>query len=130
MTEPKKILLIGGTSDAVQLNSLLFGIENIDLITSLAGRTQKPAPLKGEVMPHGFDDGGGLEEILKNRNIDCVIDASHPFAANIKQKAAAICEALAIPYLRYERPKWEPQTGDLWIPVQNLQKAAMSLGEF
>lgn len=130
MAELKKILLIGGTSDAVQLNSMLFALDNVVLLTSLAGRTKKPVSLKGEVLSHGFADGGGLEEILKARGISCVIDASHPFAAKIKQKAAQICEKLNVQYLRYDRPKWEPRADDRWILVPDLQSAADCLADF
>lgn len=130
MAELKKILLIGGTSDAVQLNSQLFALDNVVLLTSLAGRTKNPVPLKGEVLFHGFGDGGGLEEILKTQGISCVIDASHPFAAKIKQKAAQICEQLNVQYLRYDRPKWEQRADDIWISAPDLQSAAYCLADF
>lgn len=119
----KNILLIGGTGEAVQINKVLSDQDGIFLITSLAGRTQKPTALLGEVLPHGFSEHGGLEFFLKNRQIDLVIDASHPFAEEMSRKAFDLCYNNQIPLIRYDRLRWE-DPDDNWINVDNLQQAA------
>ncbi len=49
MAEPRRILLLGGTREAVELSQALAEIPGLHVITSLAGRTRNPAPLTGEV---------------------------------------------------------------------------------
>ncbi|MEP3247395.1 MAG: cobalt-precorrin-6A reductase [Sneathiella sp.] len=123
-------LLIGGTGDAVQINEALSDRSDLHLITSLAGRTVVPAALKGEVLPDGFTDHGGLEEFLKQRKISAVIDATHPFAEIISQKALCICQKRGITYLRYERPPWEKTKRDNWIIVPDMAEAVSRVGLF
>ncbi|MGQ9870613.1 precorrin-6A reductase [Leptodesmis sp.] len=51
-----------------------------------------------------------LPQFLQQYNIVAVLDASHPFAVEISQLAIATCKHQQIPYLRYERPQWNPES--------------------
>lgn len=56
-----------------------------------------------------------------------MIDATHPFAAQMSRNAIAACAAAGIPLLSMERPGWSPQAGDRWIQVSDMAAAAQAL---
>ena len=123
MSDMKKILLIGGTKEAVTLNRELFARPDIDLVTSLAGRTAQPATLKGHVVTGGFGGTAGLADFIDRSRVDLIIDASHPYAEQITRTAITVCRAKGIPCLRYLRPAWEKQQEDHWIAAGNMEDA-------
>ncbi len=130
MAEVPRVLMLGGTEEAVRLNHLLDERSDISVVTSLAGRTRDPTELKGEVMTGGFGGLEGLKNFLIDQSIVQVIDATHPFAAQITDTAFLVCKNLGIDYLRLERPPWKEVPGDLWIKVRDVKEAACSLDKF
>ena len=98
--ERRTLLILGGTADAAALAraaSEQFGA-GLAIITSLAGRTTNPAPIAGALRSGGFGGALGLEAYLRAAKIDLLIDATHPFAAQISRHArlaaaAAACRA-------------------------------------
>ncbi len=129
-TDELKILLLGGTGEAAVINEFMSQQEGVHLITSLAGRTVQATRLKGEVLPKGFADVGGLSKFLTDRQIDLVVDMTHPFARVVSPKTQKACAAEDIPYIRYERPAWTREQGDTWIEVETLFKAAAACADF
>ena len=79
----KRVLILGGTGDAIALAAQAAQIPDLEAITSLAGRTQQPAMPIGLVRVGGFGGAAGLADYLRDRQIDAIIDATHPFAAQI-----------------------------------------------
>ncbi|MCF8466358.1 MAG: cobalt-precorrin-6A reductase [Sneathiella sp.] len=130
MTDRKKILLVGGTQEGVKLNQLLSARPDIDLVTSLAGRTQNPVPLIGEKMVGGFGGVVGLKKFIRDRHIELVIDASHPFAGRMTQNAFTACKDTGIRYLRYQRPAWKEEARDRWVSAPSIEAAAGQLAGF
>src|SRR5260370_7393021 len=57
-----------------------------------------------------------------------VVDATHPFAAQISAHAVTACAVAAVPLLALERPPWHRAPGDRWIEVDDLKGAAEALG--
>ena len=55
-----------------------------------------------------------LEQFLAQGEVDLVLDATHPFAVRITQIAAAVCSRMHLPYIRYQRPDWEPPAGTVY----------------
>lgn len=64
---------------------------------------------------------------LREQQISHVIDATHPFAAQMSGNAIAACKALGIPLLSMERPAWQTQAGDQWTHVPDMAAAAEAL---
>jgi precorrin-6A/cobalt-precorrin-6A reductase len=62
------------------------------------------------VEARGFTEEG-LSEFLVRGGADIVLDATHPFAVRITRLAHAVCRRLGVPFVRYERPDWEPPPG-------------------
>ncbi|MEN3300719.1 precorrin-6A/cobalt-precorrin-6A reductase, partial [Pseudonocardia sp.] len=78
MTGPR-VLVLGGTSDARGLATLLDGRARVT--SSLAGRVREPVLPPGEVRIGGFGGVPGLIEYLRESGTDVIVDATHPFAA-------------------------------------------------
>lgn len=127
---PPRILLLAGTEEAVRLNRLLAESADVSLITSLAGRTRDPAKLTGDVITGGFGGQSGLDAFLRQQSITHVIDATHPFAAQITSSAIKAATSAAIDYLRLERRPWTATAEDNWIGAASVAKAAGKLEGF
>lgn len=125
----RRLLILGGTTEAVALARALAGRDDWDVTTSLAGRTRAPAALPGAVRVGGFGGVEGLAAYLTEQEIDRVIDATHPFAAVMSANAVAACARLCLPLLRIDRPPWSPAPGDRWIEVANAVEAAAWLAQ-
>ncbi len=124
----KRLLILGGTGDAAQLAARASQIANLDVVSSLAGRTKHPStPKTGTVRIGGFGGASGLAEYLTDRAIDLLIDATHPFAAQISTNAATAAAECRLPHLMLVRPAWQPVEGDRWIEVESHEAAVMVL---
>jgi precorrin-6A/cobalt-precorrin-6A reductase len=122
----KRLLILGGTGDAVALAKQAAQIPHLEVITSLAGRTQT-ASAPGNTRIGGFGGAAGLADYLRDRQIHLLVDATHPFAAQITWNASIASAAIGIPFLMLIRPAWEKRAGDRWIEVQNNAIAASVL---
>ncbi len=123
----KRLLILGGTGDAVKLAALMATLPNLATITSLAGRTTTPSNIVGEVRIGGFGGATGLIDYLQAMQIDLTIDATHPFAAQISTHAAQAAAAVGIAHLLLVRPAWSPVTGDRWIEVDSIERAVTAI---
>ena len=124
-----RVLILGGTAEAGALAAAAvarFGAR-ARVISSLAGRTTDRAPLAGEVRVGGFGGVGGLAAYLSEHGIDAVIDATHPFAANISANARRASERAGVARLVLARPEWRREPGDRWIEVDDSAHAASLL---
>ena len=127
--DPIPLLIFGGTAEAAALAAAAlarFGAQ-VRVITSLAGRTRRPAQVAGELRIGGFGGADGLAAYLAAAHIAAVIDATHPFAAQISAQAQAACAAAGIPRLLLHRPPWQRHPLDRWIEVADMAGAAAAL---
>jgi precorrin-6A/cobalt-precorrin-6A reductase len=123
-----RVLILGGTADANRLAEALANDPGIDAVLSYAGRTENPAPPPIAWRVGGFGGIEGLKHYLITERIARVVDATHPFAAQMSAHAVAACAAAAVPLLALERPPWQRAPGDRWIEVDDLAAAAEALG--
>ena len=124
---PRHLLILGGTGEAAMLaQSALarFG-ERLTVTTTLAGRTRHPGPLPGNVRIGGFGGSAGLGAYLVEREVDRLIDATHPFAAEISRAGRVAAERAGIPRLLLLRPPWRRHPLDRWIEVDSIEAAAL-----
>ncbi|MEU4428670.1 cobalt-precorrin-6A reductase [Actinoplanes sp. NPDC024001] len=124
----KRILLLGGTTEARRLAGLLVA-DGHRVTTSLAGRTSEPLRPAGDVRIGGFGGVDGLVAHLRDERIDVLIDATHPFAATITRNAVAASGASGVPLLILRRPGWTARPGDEWHRVASLAEAAARVAE-
>lgn len=110
-----RVLLLGGTGDALRIARAL-GPEHV---YSLAGLGRVPADLPCAVRVGGFGGAQGLAHYLADEGITLVLDATHPYAAQISANAALACEQTQVPYWALRRAPWQPQPGDDWCKVRD-----------
>ena len=120
----RRVLILGGTGEAVALARRLESRAEFDVVTSLAGRTRRPAPIPGRVRTGGFGGVEGLSAWLEAEEVAAVVDATHPYAATISRHARLACDGLGIPRLQLRRPAWSPVEGDAWTGVGSMEAAA------
>jgi precorrin-6A/cobalt-precorrin-6A reductase len=126
----QRILILGGTAEATVLARRAcdrFG-DMLDVITSLAGRTQRPRPVAGEIRVGGFGGPPGLAAYIAEQGIDRLIDATHPFATRISSEARIACDRANVPRLLLLRPPWRRHPRDQWIEVADMTAAAAIVG--
>lgn len=121
-----RILLLGGTSEASLLAHALKDA-GFDAVFSYAGRTDDPAPQPLPMRIGGFGGIDGLTTYLQTEHITHVIDATHPFAAQMSWNAHAACAALGLPLLALERAAWRPLKIDHWTQVADNTAALAAL---
>src|ERR1700730_11401055 len=112
----KKVLLLSGTSEGPFLAQALT--EAFFQVRATVTRPEARENLFGklnniQVEVRGFTEES-LADFLKAGHADIVLDATHPFAVRITRIAYAVCARLGAPYIRYERPDWEPPEGTLF----------------
>ena len=117
------ILVLGGTAEARELAS------RVPVLSSLAGRVRDPELPPGQVRIGGFGGVDGLVAWLGEHRPDAVVDATHPFAAQMQRHAVEACRAVGVPLLRLQRPGWTEQPGDRWTRVPSLDAAAEAVGD-
>ena len=123
-----RILVLGGTSEATALSQTLEEDNRFEPILSFAGRTQHPVlPIK-ETRIGGFGGVDGLTRYLNDNQIDLIVDATHPFAAQISRNVATASSVSGISVLALRRPEWQWKTGDLWQEVDSFSNAVTALG--
>jgi precorrin-6A/cobalt-precorrin-6A reductase len=117
-----RVLLLGGTAEARAVASVLVD-DGVDVVSSLAGRVQRPRLPAGAVRVGGFGGVDGLRAGLDG--FDVVLDATHPFAATISGSAATACGEAGVPLLRLVRPGWSSLPGSgRWHWVFSHEEAA------
>lgn len=128
MTRPQQrpTLILGGTTEASRLAKAMAEA-GLPAILSYAGRTQSPIAQPVPVRIGGFGGADGLARYLRAESIGHVVDATHPFAARISANAIAACEITGTPLTAFERPPWQPEPGDRWIRVADIEAAARAL---
>ena len=123
----KRLLILGGTGDAVQLAAQTVKIPELETITALAGRTSQPGAVAGTIRMGGFGGETGLAEYLQTMAIDLLIDATHPFAAQISWHAAHAAARVGIPHSILIRPEWVRSSQDNWIEVESIEQAVTAI---
>ncbi|MBR0782996.1 cobalt-precorrin-6A reductase [Bradyrhizobium iriomotense] len=119
-------LILGGTADA-SLLAAEIARARIDAVYSYGGRTRAPADQPLPTRIGGFGGVSGLADYIRREGITHVIDATHPFAAEMSRNAVAACAETGIPLIALERAPWAKAPGDNWIEVSEVNAAVAAL---
>lgn len=121
-----RILVLGGTTEAAALAQGLAA-DGLDAVYSYAGRTAAPAGQPIPVRVGGFGGAGGLAAFMAEGGFTHLVDATHPFAAQISANAVQAAAQAGVPLIALERPAWQPGPGDDWTRVPGIADAAAAL---
>ncbi|WP_341319080.1 cobalt-precorrin-6A reductase [Paraburkholderia sp. IMGN_8] len=121
-----RILLLGGTGDALKIARRL----GADHVYSLAGLGKVPDDLLCTVRVGGFGGAEGMARYIEQKRIGLVIDATHPYAAQISTNAVKASHAARVPCWALRRPGWHPQPGDDWRMVDQWSELTAVLAVF
>ncbi|AVJ20760.1 MULTISPECIES: cobalt-precorrin-6A reductase [Pseudomonas] len=122
----KRILLLGGVTEALAIARTL-GPQHI---YSLAGVGRVPTDLNCKVRVGGYGGAEGLAQFIRDERISLIIDATHPYAAQISQNAAQAAQLSDVPCWALRRPAWQPQPGDDWREVADWAELVKALKPF
>lgn len=123
---PQKLLILGGTGEATALARAAiarFG-EAVEVTTALTPGTRSPGAIPGLVRIGGFAGVAGLAAYLVDQGFDRMVDASHPFAAEISASARLACDQSGVKRLTLLPPRSGRHPLDRWIEVESMEAAA------
>lgn len=121
-----KILILGGTEEARLLAAQLTRLGH-DVTTSLAGRTSEPLRPAGEIRVGGFGGGDAMGKYVMAEAFDRIVDATHPYAAQIKHNAVRAAEMAGLRLVRLTRPPWSEPHYAFWKHMETAEAAAAEL---
>lgn len=122
-----RILILGGIGEAVKLARTLTPVHAVTY--SVAGKGRLP-DLPCAVRCGGFGGSEGLAAFLREHCIELLIDATHPYAAQISKNAAHAAQLAHVPLWAYRRPAWRPELGDDWRQVADWTEIQSALRAF
>ena len=101
--------------------------QSVGAVFSYAGRTEAPLrqPLPQRI--GGFGGVAGLVRYLREQSITHLIDATHPFAAQMSRNAVQAAAITQTPLLAFERAPWQAVQGDIWQSVPDMAGAVAAL---
>jgi precorrin-6A/cobalt-precorrin-6A reductase len=129
-TKQRRVLILGGTTEASEIARELVARGDLDVVTSFAGLTMSPKAAAGRTRVGSFGGADGLARYLRDEQVDLLIDATHPLAPQMRWNAYHAAEETGVPRIRVERPGWEEQDGDRWTWVKDLDEAATAIGGY
>ncbi|MGL6210556.1 MAG: cobalt-precorrin-6A reductase [Paracoccaceae bacterium] len=124
-----RILLLGGTTEASQL-AIALRTAGHSAVFSYAGRTANPEAQPLPTRIGGFDGVQGLVDYLRQNQITHVVDATHPFAAQMSGNAIAACAETGVVLITLERPPWQACAQDVWTHVPDVLAAVAALPDW
>ena len=120
-----RLLILGGTGEALALaRAVAAAMPDLPMTTSLAGRTREPVLPPGAVRVGGFGGIEGLARYIGETGVTLLVNATHPFAAEMSRHAREVRQATNVPMLRLLRPAWQKRPDDSWIPAADVRAAA------
>jgi precorrin-6A/cobalt-precorrin-6A reductase len=124
-----RVLVLGGTMESRELAGRLAARSNIDVVLSLAGRTREPIGYPVPLRIGGFGGVRGLIDYINERQVDLMIDATHPFAEQMSRHAALAAAETNVPFFALSRPAWKKIDGDRWTDASSVADAVERLGK-
>lgn len=126
-----RYIVMSGTSDATKVIEFLSQDENnyilATTVTDYGGKIAESAGAT-EVITHALKKEDFVE-LIHEKNIDTLIDATHPFAAVATETAIESSEKAGINYIRYERASTILPESELIYKVNSFEEGAIKSKE-
>lgn len=127
-----RYMVMSGTSDSTKVIKFLHEDENnFILATTVTDYGAKIAENAGatEVISKALKEEDFID-VIKEKNIDILIDATHPFASVATETAISSAQKAGIRYIRYERASTILPESDLIIKAPTFEDAAIKAKEY
>lgn len=121
-----RLLILGGTTEASAL-ARAVAEHGLDATLSYAGRVERPRAQPIPVRTGGFGGPDGLAQWLQAHGITHLIDATHPFSAQMSRNAVLAAGIAGIEHIALTRPPWTAEPGDRWTHVPDIPAAVSAL---
>ncbi|MEL7465126.1 MAG: cobalt-precorrin-6A reductase [Pseudomonadota bacterium] len=120
------LLILGGTTEATRLAEAVAAI-GAPATLSYAERVARAREAPLPVRVGGFGGPCGLADYIQRERVSHVIDATHPFAAQMSENAAIGAREAGVPLVALTRPPWRPIAGDDWVRAGDIEAAVAAL---
>ena len=100
---------------------------DVDAVFSYAGRVASPKAQPLPTRVGGFGGVAALVQYLQEHNVTHVVDATHPFAAQMSWNAFEACQQAGTKLMALTRPAWQAQPGDQWTHVADIDGAVAAV---
>ncbi|MDG1472493.1 MAG: cobalt-precorrin-6A reductase [Ascidiaceihabitans sp.] len=120
------LLILGGTTEATAL-AIAVHEAGITATFSYAGRVARPKRQPLPTRIGGFGGVDGLVNYIRENGITHVVDATHPFAAQMSMNAVDACGQTGTQLIALTRPKWQADVTDNWTHVPDIDAAVAAL---
>lgn len=126
------ILLLGGTSDTAPLAQRLAQV-GFPVLVSTATDAALAVGSHGNIRRRcGRLDRAGLKDLIERESILAIVDATHPYATEVRENVRAVAAALRVPYSTFIRPSAldeDKDDGRFVSDHSEAAKVAFSLGQ-
>ncbi len=122
----QQLLILGGTAEASALAQTIAD-QGLRATFSYAGRVRSPKTQPLPTREGGFGGPEGLADYIRQNAITHVIDATHPFAAQMSWNAHKACTQTNTPLAALTRPPWQADPLDRWEHVPDIDNAVAAL---
>ncbi|MCL2883656.1 MAG: precorrin-6A reductase [Coriobacteriia bacterium] len=139
-----RVMIFGGTSEGRSLFAELAGL-GLDVTLSVATDYGRAVAIEHEPAPDRPNaqiisarlSAAQMADLFASQAFDYVVDATHPYAAEVTANIQGACQASGRRYLRLKRPESPPTEGVAYVASaaeavgllnQNSQKALLTVG--
>ena len=119
-----RLFVLAGTEDGRELALALQERGHEVLVSTLTEYGAELAERQGLRTCSGALDQDSLMKILQEQAIHALIDATHPYAQNIRNLARCVASECNLPYFRWERPSGAYPVHPLLYFAATIEEAA------
>lgn len=119
------ILVMSGTEEGREIVKELYERGN-GVLTTVATEYGYEIFKKmglGNICLQGRLDAGGLSQLIKEKTINTLIDATHPYATQASLNAIEACKNRGIKYIRFQRSNTDYEGEDFVHAVASIDEA-------
>ncbi|BDZ70730.1 precorrin-6A reductase [Methanobacterium petrolearium] len=123
------IMVMAGTSDARKIIKTLSNRKEINILaTATTSHGADLARSSGaDNVREGRFDSEALAGIIKENDVELLIDATHPFASEATRNAIRASDTASVKYIRFERPPTELPNSEFVYQCSSFEDAAFKI---
>ncbi len=124
-----RLLLLAGTHDAAHIAGALAREHRVAALATVPHGTPAPVSLGLPTRIGGWGGEAAFRDWLLREGVHAILDASHPFAVGVSDRACRAAADFGLDYLRFQRPPWRPGAEDRWVFLNDCGEVAQKLPE-